>query len=99
MHFNSNNFFSSENNYLIGFADGSKPLATYLGDSPNSYGIVAKNYVCWCWLWGEEHEHELDHPIGSISAGDVFGSGLMLNSKNELAIFFTFNGILLGKLF
>jgi hypothetical protein len=40
----------------------------------------------------------MECPAGAIDRGDVIGSGLLLNSKNELAAFFTLNGILLGKL-
>jgi hypothetical protein len=29
--------------------------------------------------------------------GDVYGCGLLLNSMNKLAIFFTLNGILMGQ--
>jgi hypothetical protein len=40
----------------------------------------------------------LECPLGPIGEGDIIGCGLFLNSKDELAIFFTLNGILLGKL-
>jgi hypothetical protein len=79
--------------------DGSKPPAVRIriGDAPNSYGISAdslRNHGCW--LSGKEHN--LECLTKAIVGGDVIGSGLMLNSKSELAIFFTQNGVLLGKL-
>jgi hypothetical protein len=54
------------------------------------------NYVCW--LSGKEHEFECQCPIEEIAEGSVLGCGLLLNSKNKLAVFFTVNGTLLGKL-
>jgi hypothetical protein len=99
--------------YSVGFTDGSNPVAgRYVGGSPNSYGISEKR-GCWLSGKEHKLEcpcgaiaggrvagqkHNFDRPIGSFDAGDVFGSGLLLNSKNELAVFFTVNGILLGKL-
>jgi hypothetical protein len=35
---------------------------------------------------------------GTIGEGAVLGCGLLLNAKNGLAVFFTFNGNLWGKL-
>jgi hypothetical protein len=80
--------------------DGSKPGG--IGGSPNSYGIVGYDFgACNCndSLWLSGKEHELKCPIGTIAGAKVIGCGLLLNSKNELAVFFTVDGILLGKLF
>jgi hypothetical protein len=48
--------------------------------------------------------HQIESPNGEIrpkwndyGCGDVFGCGLLLNSKNELSIFFTVNGTLIGQ--
>jgi hypothetical protein len=50
------------------------------------------------WLAGKQHKFEHPRPNGAIVTGGVFGCGLLLNPKNELAVFFTLNGNLLGKL-
>jgi hypothetical protein len=109
MHFNSKNLFSRFGYSSFGFTDGSKPAGyvayspscVSVGGSPNSYGIdgydcgaAAKEYSCW--LSGKKQK--MENPFRAIAGGDVLGSGLLLNSKNELAVFFTVNGILLGKL-
>jgi hypothetical protein len=41
--------------------------------------------------------HHLEYPTGLIGEVAVFGCGLLLNSKNELAVFFTHKGLLMGK--
>jgi hypothetical protein len=67
--------------------------------SPNSYGI---RYIRdYCWLNGNLHTFEW--PNDAIKpewkgTGDVYGCGLMLSPENELSIFFTANGILMGQL-
>jgi hypothetical protein len=64
----------------------------------NSYYI--SNGCNWCRLSGKSHHFKLPNvaikPVwnGSIN---VVGCGLVLDTKNELAIFFTLNGILMGK--
>jgi hypothetical protein len=75
----------------MGFTDGSKPHFP-VGGSPNSYSIAHDSLR----LSGEKQD--LDWPKGVIDGANAIGSGLLLNSKNELAVFFTFNGILRGKL-
>jgi hypothetical protein len=73
-----------------------------IGEYSNSYAIDIGPHRCYgCWLAGEYHRFEL--PEGAIRPkikeyGNVFGSGLVLNPDNNLAIFFTLNGKLLGKL-
>jgi hypothetical protein len=83
---------------LIGFTDGSEPPA-YCVDfdvhSPNSYAIEGFDNYYDLWLSGKPHK--LECPLGPIGEGDVVGCGLLLDSKDELAIFFTLNGILLGN--
>jgi hypothetical protein len=58
----------------------------------------------YCLLSG--HEHFLEWPAGAVKpkwtgtgCEDVFGCGLVLSVDNKLAIFFTTNGTLMGKLF
>jgi hypothetical protein len=46
-----------------------------------------------CFEWAIKPEWKWGPPIG----GNVAGCGLLLNSKNQLAIFGTLNGILLGQ--
>jgi hypothetical protein len=46
--------------------------------------------------------HPFEWPNGAIKPkwndqGDVLGSGLWLNPKKELSIFFTGNGLLMGR--
>jgi hypothetical protein len=65
---------------------------------PNSYAIQRRGD--WCLLSGKLHDFEW--PNGAIKPkwngpGDVIGCGLLLNPENKLSIFFTLNGILLGK--
>jgi hypothetical protein len=98
MHFNSPTILFSRYGYTsVGFTDGNKTANCTVRFSPNYYGIdanVAK--IDSFWLSGKEHE--LECPTGFIAGTNVFGSGLLLNSRNELAVFFTLNGNLLGKL-
>jgi hypothetical protein len=48
-----------------------------------------------------DKKHAFEWPNGAIkpvwSGSDVVGCGLVLNPHNQLAIFFTVNGILMGK--
>jgi hypothetical protein len=58
-------------------------------------------------LSGKEHAFEWPNEAAKpewsaadeADKGDVIGCGLLLSRQNELSIFFTFNGILLGQLF
>jgi hypothetical protein len=77
-----------------------------IGRYPNSYAIAIPifggfRHHCRCFLAGEYHRFEL--PEGAIRPkinqfGNVFGCGLVLDPDNKLAIFFTLNGQLLGKI-
>jgi hypothetical protein len=76
----------------VGFSDGK---AGGFGPA-NSYAIARDGGTYGYSLSGKEHK--LECPIQAIDAGAVVGCGLLLNSMNELAVFFTVNGILCGKL-
>jgi hypothetical protein len=91
--------------FSAGFTDGSKPGAAadgLVGGSPNCYGIAKQDAKFYgYWLSGKGHDLECQIPSGSIDAGPgatVVGCGILLNAKNELAVFFTLDGILIGKL-
>jgi hypothetical protein len=73
-----------------------------IGQDSNSYGIPIVGHHCYgCWLAGEVHRFEL--PEGAVKPemeenGNVVGCGLVLDPDNEMAIFFSLNGKLLGEL-
>jgi hypothetical protein len=74
------------------------PDGTFVGLPPNSYAISYG--FDYCWLSG--YPHDFEWPNGTTKPqwngpGDVIGSGLWLNPSNELSIFFTGNGILMGQ--
>jgi hypothetical protein len=82
----------------VGLSNGSISESSYIGTSPNSYAIQHDHDNCLLsgtrqWF---EWAKEAIKPEWN-GRGDVMGCGILLNSKNELAIFFTANGILLGK--
>jgi hypothetical protein len=74
----------------------------YIGRNSNSYGIPILGRHCYgCCLAGERHRFELPEGANRPEMkdnGNVFGCGLVLDPHNYLAIFFTLNGQLLGKL-
>jgi hypothetical protein len=54
------------------------------------------------YYWLSEKKHTFEWPNGAIKPewngqGDVVGCGLVLNSEKEVSLFFTGNGILMGK--
>jgi hypothetical protein len=79
----------------VGFTDGSIPVPAVdgFGGSPNSYGIAQNNSF---WLSGKKYQWN-DSIRTSGTRETVLGCGILLNSKNKLAVFFTQNGILKGK--
>jgi hypothetical protein len=71
-----------------------------IGGYSNSYAIPIFGHRCYaCWLDGDYHRFEL--PEGAVRPSwkhiNVFGCGLVLDPDNNLAIFFTLNGKLLGE--
>jgi hypothetical protein len=74
-----------------------------IGDSltsrvTNSYAMRDRNDLCW--LSGKSHPFEWSNCALKPEwngIGDVFGCGVSLNPVNELSIFFTGNGILMGQ--
>jgi hypothetical protein len=85
---------------LVGLSYGAIP--DWIGPNSNSYGIFIVGHPCYgWWLAGVSHLFEL--PEGAVEQemreyGNVFGCGVVLDPNNNLAIFFTLNGQLLGKL-
>jgi hypothetical protein len=83
---------------LVGLSSGNIPDGSIVGLLPNSYAIPYG--YGFCWLFQEAHYFEW--PNDAIKPkwngrGDVLGCGLVLNPANELSIFFTGNGILMGQ--
>jgi hypothetical protein len=87
---------------IVGLSDGVTPYL--ISQNSNSYAIsipVLGHYLYGSFLDGEFHRFEL--PEGTVEQEmkeneNVFGCGLVLEPDNKLAIFFTLNGQLLGKL-
>jgi hypothetical protein len=87
----------------VGLSSGNIPNGSIVGGLGfglrNSYAMRS-GYDC-CRLSG--YEHHFEWPNGAIKPeskgqGDVLGCGLLLSSENEVSIFFTGNGLLMGKL-
>jgi hypothetical protein len=92
-------FFSKFSRILVGLSSGHVTNSSILGVLKNSYAI--RSGFDYCRLSGKEHHFEW--PTGAIKPeskgqGDVLGCGLLLNAKNEVSIFFTGNGLLMGQL-
>jgi hypothetical protein len=96
LNFHLNKFFCSLEFFSVGFTDGNKPVDDLMGvgDVPNSYGLNPCNDMN-SMLAGRVHK--LECPTWPIHSVAIFGCGLLLNSKNELAVFFTHKGLLMGK--
>jgi hypothetical protein len=92
-------YLNKFNRFFIGYSDGSIPDYKLVGQCPNSYGLPNSKY---CLISGDMHDFEW--PEGATkpkrvgaTKGDVDGCGLLLSPDNKLAIFFTFDGILIGE--
>jgi hypothetical protein len=86
----------------VGLSDGVIPDGASIGLYPNSYAIATSGrYLHLCWLTGEGHHLELPEGVIKLkwkSNGiNVHGCGLVLDPKDNLAIFFTLNGKLMGE--
>jgi hypothetical protein len=55
----------------------------------------------YCWLAGNIHHFEWPHRPNKIKCNEngtvTIGCGILLNQKNKMFIFFTANGIQMGK--
>jgi hypothetical protein len=76
----------------IGLSNGHQYGNVLIYSWPSGYNF--------CYMFGEEHPFKW--PNDAIrpkrnEIGDVYGCGLLLNPRNEWAIFFTFNGVLMGQ--
>jgi hypothetical protein len=85
--------------FNIGLSSGNIPNYSWVGDLPNSYAI--EDSYDYCWLSGKLHQFEWQNGAiqpewNSHGQGNVLGCGLLLNPANELSIFFTGNGLLMG---
>jgi hypothetical protein len=86
---------------VIGLSDGKIGNNLMVGHAPNSYAVGNGND--YCWLSDQKCLFELPNggaikPERNLNGlGDVVGCGLLVNAVKEMAIFFTENGILLGK--
>jgi hypothetical protein len=69
--------------------------SAHLGEPQNTYAI--SHYNGCLFLSGKKHDFATKPDWNG--PGDVIGCGLQLNASNKLAIFFTFNGILLGQFY
>jgi hypothetical protein len=86
---------------FVGLSSGNIPTAgAWVGGFPNSYAI--QEGCDYCWLSRDDHRFE--RPTGAIEPewnwngqGNVVGCGLLVNPENELSIFFTGNGLLMGQ--
>jgi hypothetical protein len=84
----------------VGLSSGNISDGSFVGGFPNSFAIRYGDYDDQYWLSGKLHDFEW--PNGAIKPkwngpGDVAGCGLLLNPANEVSLFFTVNGILMGQ--
>jgi hypothetical protein len=93
-----NSNFQSSESFHIGLSDGKEDGT---GEFSDTYGIEIDNRVSdYCHLSGKKHRFKWQK--GAIKPEwnnyeDVSGCGILLDPKDNVAIFFTLNGILLGK--
>jgi hypothetical protein len=86
---------------IVGLSNGNIQENTLLGSTLETYGIHYDDEFLFrfCFIGGKKHP--VEWPDGVIvpwdDQGGVIGCGLLLNPKNELSIFFTINGILMGQ--
>jgi hypothetical protein len=84
--------------YYIGLSDGN--ISGEFGLTPNSYCVPVNGiyYFLSCESAGKfEWPNGVNVLLKMNDLGNVTGCGLLLNPENKLSIFFTLNGILLGK--
>jgi hypothetical protein len=96
-----NQFFRS----ALGLTDDAIPDNSSIHGYSNSYAIRIPIFHLFneYWLDGEEHlfewpEGALLQPTRNIGSVNVYGCGLVLNPEDKLALFFTLNGKLFGKM-
>jgi hypothetical protein len=82
----------------VGLSTGNIPNGSCVGRLSNSFAI---HYDYNHYLLSGKRQ-QFEWPNGAIKPkwngpGDVIGCGLVLNADNELSIFFTGNGILMGQ--
>jgi hypothetical protein len=96
-------FFAQFSWNTIGLSDGNNSGRRFsLGFTLNSYELSSD--CDYCYLAGESHK--IEWPNGNNDADEysirgkrkTIGCGILLNPVNKLSIFFTFNGVLLGKI-
>jgi hypothetical protein len=78
------------------------PPDRWVGNAPNSYSIGVPSNGESCMLAGKRHDFEIEWSnkftkTKSNGIGEVFGCGILMNSNNKLAIFFTSNGKPIGQ--
>jgi hypothetical protein len=96
----NNNFLRIFSNFFVGLTKWSIAGSQFIGKKPDSYAIEYGNKT-FCWIADEVHAFELannENRPAYNGLGDILGCGLLMNPENKLAIFFTLNGTLLGKL-
>jgi hypothetical protein len=100
-------FFEYSKNFrgiFVGLSSGSLPDDVTLQESPNAYAVSFSSECKCCFLAGKEHpfkwptgvDGEAILPKWNDTAENVIGCGLLLNANNNLAIYFTLNGQLIG---